>query len=111
LNYLRQQHNDYGDGILGTRGRSGGLRRRWCLPIGPELRGKQIVLFFLPGDAPELNPDELLNGDIKRAVSQVRLRDRQAMKAASRNWLHRRQKQPAVRANLFHAPQVRYPAA
>lgn len=76
-----------------------------------EPRVQQIELFFLPGYAPELNPDELLNGDIKRAVSQVRPRDRQAMKAATRKWLHRRQKQPAVLANLFHAPHVRYAAA
>jgi transposase len=76
-----------------------------------ELRHAQIELFFLPGYAPELNPDELLNGDIKRAVSQARPRDRQAMKSATRKWLHRRQKQPAVLANLFLAPHVRYAAA
>jgi DDE superfamily endonuclease/winged helix-turn-helix protein len=28
---------------------------------------QRIELFFLPGHAPDLNPDELLNGDIKRA--------------------------------------------
>jgi len=76
-----------------------------------EPRRQQIELFFLPGYAPELNPDELLNGDIKRAVSQVRPRDRQAMKAATRKWLHRRQKQPAILASLFGAPHVRYAAA
>jgi len=80
--------------------------RDWLEP-----RTHQIELFFLPGYAPELNPDELLNGDIKRAVSQVRPRDRQAMKAATRKWLHRRQKQPEVLANLFGAPHVRYAAA
>lgn len=80
--------------------------RDWLQP-----RLQQIELFFLPGYAPELNPDELLNGDIKRAVSQVRPRDRQAMKAATRKWLHRRQKQPAILANLFEAPHVRYAAA
>lgn len=80
--------------------------RDWLEP-----RRHQIELFFLPGYAPELNPDELLNGDIKRAVSQVRPRDRQAMKAATRKWLHRRQKQPTVLANLFGAPHVRYAAA
>jgi transposase len=80
--------------------------REWLEP-----RSHQIELFFLPGYAPELNPDELLNGDIKRAIGQVRPRDRDAMKAATRKWLHRRQKQPAVLANLFHAPHVRYAAA
>lgn len=80
--------------------------RDWLEP-----RQAQIELFFLPGYAPELNPDELLNGDIKRAVSQARPRDRDAMQTATRKWLHRRQKQPTVLANLFHAPHVRYAAA
>jgi transposase len=80
--------------------------RDWLQP-----RQAQIELFFLPGYAPELNPDELLNGDIKRAVSQARPRDRDAMKTATRKWLHRRQKQPRILANLFHAPHVRYAAA
>lgn len=76
-----------------------------------EPRRNQIELFFLPGYAPELNPDELLNGDIKRAIGQARPRDRDAMKTATRKWLHRRQKQPDVLANLFHAPHVRYASA
>jgi len=80
--------------------------RNWLEP-----RQGQIELFFLPRYAPELNPDELLNGDIKRAVCQARPRDRDAMKSATRKWLHRRQKQPTVLANLFHAPHVRYAAA
>lgn len=76
-----------------------------------EPRSHQIELFFLPGYAPELNPDELLNGDIKRAIGQARPRDRDAMKAATRKWLHRRQKQPDVLAKFFHAPHVRYASA
>jgi transposase len=80
--------------------------RDWLQP-----REGHIELFYLPGYAPELNPDELLNGDIKRALGQVRPRDRQAMKTATRKWLHRRQKQPAILAKLFAAPHVRYAAA
>jgi transposase len=71
----------------------------------------RIERFFLPGYAPDLNPDELLNGDIKRVVGQARPRDRAAMKAATRKWLHRRQKQPHVLANLFNEPHVQYAAA
>lgn len=84
-----------------------------CIKVGQwlEPRRQSIELFFLPGYAPELNPDELLNGDVKRAISQVRPRDREAMKAATRKWLHRRQKQPQILANLFHEPHVRYAAA
>jgi hypothetical protein len=40
--------------------------------------------------------DELLNGDIKRTVGQVRPRDRDALKAATRKWLHPRQKHNAM---------------
>lgn len=72
---------------------------------------ERIELFFLPGYAPDLNPDELLNGDIKRAVCQVRPRDRETMKAATRKWLHRRQKQPATLAKFFNEPHLRYAAA
>ena len=72
---------------------------------------QSIELYFLPGYAPDLNPDELLNGDIKRALGHVRPRDRDAIKTATRKWLHRRQKQPAILANFFNEPHVRYAAA
>jgi transposase len=70
----------------------------------------RIRLFFLPGYAPELNPDELLNHDVKQAVGKTRPRDREAMKAAVRAWLHRRQRQPQVIRNFFQAEHVRYAA-
>lgn len=80
--------------------------RQWL-----EAHSERIEMFFLPGYAPDLNPDELLNGDIKRAVCQARPRDQEALKAATRKWLHRRQKQPDVVANFFKEPHVRYAAA
>ena len=67
--------------------------------------------FFLPGYAPDLNPDELLNGDVKRVIGQARPRDRDALKAAARKWLHRRQKQPHVLVKFFDEPHVQYAAA
>lgn len=70
-----------------------------------------IERFFLPGYAPDLNPDELLNGDIKRVIGQARPRDREALKAATRKWLHRRQKQPHVLVKFFDEPHVQYAAA
>jgi hypothetical protein len=72
---------------------------------------ERIELFCLPRYAPDLSPDELLNGDIKRAVGQARPRDRKAIKPATRKWLHRRQKQPEILANFFNDPHVRYAAA
>lgn len=72
---------------------------------------ERIERFFLPGYAPDLNPDELLNGDIKRVIGHTRPRDRLAMKTATRKWLHRRQKPPQVLANFFNAPSLRFAAA
>lgn len=71
---------------------------------------ERIRMFLLPGYAPELNPDELLNHDVKQAVGKTRPRDRDALKSALRSWLHRRQKQPHVIRNFFHAEHVRYAA-
>jgi len=71
----------------------------------------RIERFFLPGYAPDLNPDELVNGDIKRVIGQTRPRDREALKMATRKWLHRRQKQPHVLSNFFNEPHVQYAAA
>jgi transposase len=70
----------------------------------------RIRMFLLPGYAPELNPDELLNHDVKQAVGKTRPRDRDDLKSAVRSWLHRRQKQPEVVRNFFAAEHVRYAA-
>lgn len=76
-----------------------------------EENSARIERFFLPGYAPDLNPDELLNGDVKRVIGQARPRDREALKAAARKWLHRRQKQPQVLVKFFDEPHVQYAAA
>jgi transposase len=73
-------------------------------------RVEQIEMFFLPGYAPELNPDELLNADIKRAIAQQRPRDREALRRDTRRWLHHRRKQPHIIAKFFEAPHVAYAA-
>lgn len=73
-------------------------------------RKDAIEMHFLPGYAPELNPDELLNHDVKQAMSQSRPTNRQEMKEALRSHLHRRQKQPVVVSNFFQAEHVRYAA-
>jgi transposase len=72
---------------------------------------EQLRLILLPGYCPELNPDELLNQDVKtNAVGKSRPRDQAEMMATVRRHLHRRQKQPAVVQNLFHEKHVRYAA-
>lgn len=71
---------------------------------------EHIVMHLLPGYAPELNPDELLNHDVKQGLSKVRPRSRDELKSALRAWLHRRQKQPEVVRSFFNGEHVRYAA-
>ena len=75
-----------------------------------QAHAQQIEMVLLPGYAPELNPDELLNHDVKQALGKRRPRNREELKAAVRSHLHRRQRQPQVIKNFFHAKHVRYAA-
>ena len=72
---------------------------------------KRLRLILLPGYCPELNPDELLNQDVKtNALGKSRPHDRVEMMATVRSHLYRRQKQPQVIKNLFLEKHVRYAA-
>ena len=72
---------------------------------------KRLRLILLPGYCPELNPDELLNQDVKtNALGKSRPRDKAEMISTVRSHLHRRQKQPDVVRNLFHEKHVQYAA-
>lgn len=72
---------------------------------------ERLRLIRLPGYCPELNPDELLNQDVKtNALGKSRPTNRADMVAALRSHLHRRQKQPQVIQNLFREKHVRYAA-
>ena len=72
---------------------------------------KDFRLVQLPGYCPELNPDELLNQDVKtNALGKSRLRTRLEMMTAVRRHLFRRQKQPQVIKTVFQERHVRYAA-
>jgi transposase len=72
---------------------------------------QRLRLIRLPGYCPELNPDELLNQDVKtNALGKSRPTNKAAMMAGVRSHLHRRQKQPQVIRNLFQEKHVRYAA-
>lgn len=74
-------------------------------------RAERIRLIQLPGYCPELNPDELLNQDVKtNALGKSRPSNRSEMMATVRSHLYRRQKQPHVIRNLFQEKHVRYAA-
>jgi transposase len=71
----------------------------------------QIEMHLLPGYAPELNPVELLNGDVKRHVAQANPGNVADLTAAATAHLRRRQNQPHVVKALFGKPEVRYAVA
>nr|WP_325049250.1 IS630 family transposase [Micromonospora deserti] len=73
-------------------------------------RVDQIQMHFLPGYAPELNPVELLNGDIKRHVAQANPANPAGLAAAAATHLRRRQNQPEMVKALFGKPEVQYAA-
>ena len=50
-------------------------RKRWRL--GPRRIGDRLELFFLPRYAPERNPDEYLNNDMKGSINATSLPGRQ----------------------------------
>lgn len=72
---------------------------------------KGIRLFFLPAYSPRLNPDELLNQDVKtNAVGRRRARDEAELKADLRAYLRSTQRQPDVVQNYFLQDDVLYAA-
>lgn len=72
----------------------------------------EIELFFLPSYAPDLNPDELLNHDLKaNAVGRKRARNKEELIANATAHLEMRAGQPSVVAAFFEEKHVRYAAA
>jgi len=71
----------------------------------------RIRLFFLPGYSPELNPDEVLNQDVKsNAVGRRRARNQPELIRNVRGYLRGRQKQPHIVRNYFNEEHVCYAA-
>jgi transposase len=70
----------------------------------------RIEMHFLPSYAPELNPQEILNGDLKRHVAQANPATVADLVAAAHAHLRRRQNQPHIVKAFFGKPEVRYAA-
>jgi transposase len=71
----------------------------------------QIELVYLPPDAPEYNPDEFLNNDLKQAMARRRTpRDKAALKSGLTSYMRSLQRCPAKVRAFFQAPTVRYAA-
>jgi len=76
-----------------------------------QANAERLRLIRLPGYCPELNPDELLNQDVKtNAVGKSRPTNRTEMMTGVRSHLYRRQRQPQITRNLFQEKHVRYAA-
>jgi len=81
--------------------------RRWLTA-----NATRICIFYLPGYSPELNPDEMLNNDVKsNAVGRRRAHNQNELMRNVRGYLRSRQRNPELIKRYFHAKSVRYAAA
>ncbi len=72
---------------------------------------ERIEMFLLPGYSPDLNPDEMLNQDVKtNAVGKRRPRSRSQMMRTVRGYLDCRRRNPELVRRYFHEESVRYAA-
>lgn len=72
---------------------------------------EMMELFTLPAYSPELNPDELLNQDVKtNAVRKKRASNKEELKKNLLGYLRGRQKRPELVKRYFHHKHVRYAA-
>jgi transposase len=71
----------------------------------------RIELCYLPSYAPEHNPDEFLNNDLKQAMARRRTpQDKAALKSSLTSYMRSLQYCPAKVRTFFQAPSVRYAA-
>jgi len=80
--------------------------KRWVAGASARLK-----MFYLPWYSPRLNPDELLNQDVKsNAVGRRRPADQQELISNVRGYLRSTQKQPQIVQSYFQEKDVRYAA-
>lgn len=80
--------------------------KRWIAEHADRIR-----VFYLPGYSPRLNPDELLNQDVKsNAVGRQRPKDQPEMISMLRSYLRSTQRRPDIVTNYFQHKDVRYAA-
>lgn len=71
----------------------------------------RIELFYLPPYAPEHNPDEFLNNDVKQTMARQNIpRDKASLKSGLTSYRRGLQRRPAKLRAFFQAPTVRYAA-
>ena len=83
-----------------------------CVKQWLRSRQEALRIFFLPVYSPELNPDELLNQDVKtNAIGRLRPYNLREMESSARSRLRRIQRRPQVVRNYFKEEHVKYAAA
>lgn len=74
-------------------------------------RPEKIELFYLPSYSPELNPDEYLNRDLKKQLSdKPSKRLEGSFKAQAKSQMRSLQKQPSRAQKYFNTKHVKYAA-
>lgn len=72
----------------------------------------QIRLFYIPSYAPELNPDEYLNRDLKKNVNAKRFpKNDNELKSNLTSFMKKLQKRPSRVCNYFNASNIQYAQA
>lgn len=75
-------------------------------------RQEQIEVFYLPKYAPELNPDEYLNCDVKANVNEQGLpHSREHLKSRLKAFMHKLSKLPERIASYFEHRHIQYASA
>lgn len=76
-----------------------------------QANAERMELFYLPPYAPEHNPDEFLNNDVKQAMAwRCVPRDKASLKSGLSSYMRGLQRRPAKVRTFFKAPTVRYAA-
>lgn len=76
-----------------------------------EANEKRLRLIFLPSNSPEINPDELLNQDVKsNALERQRPGNQTELMGKVRSYLRSRQLKPDIVANYFQGKHGQYAA-
>lgn len=70
----------------------------------------RIELFLLPPYSPELNPDELVWGNLKTKIAKMAIQTKDELKAAVHGALCRMQKLPSLISSFFRTPTCLYAA-
>ena len=69
----------------------------------------KIEFFYLPAYSPELNPDELLNQDVKaNAIRHEKPRSKEQLNTSLRKYLKKIQQTPSKVANYFKKKELKY---